>query len=125
MAVPALASHTVKIDSRVTLPPPQKNPFYGRVKSSKHACEVHRLVKVYRVMPGRDHVADEGTRRTGPTSAASGGTASSYSAKATSTRRWCAVRKPDASSAAKIAPQQGTFSTKADPGPWRAWLVTE
>ncbi len=60
MAVPALASHTVKIDSRVTLPPPQTNPFYGQVKSSKHACLVHRLVKVYRVTPGRDHVADQG-----------------------------------------------------------------
>src|SRR4051794_8548243 len=59
-AVPALASHTVKIDSMVTLPPPQKRPFYGRVKSNKHACEVHRLVKVYRVRPGRDHVADRG-----------------------------------------------------------------
>jgi hypothetical protein len=59
-AVPARASHTVKIDSRVTLPPPQKNPFYGRVKSSEHACEVHRLVKVYRVTPGRDHAVDGG-----------------------------------------------------------------
>jgi len=56
----ALASHTVKIDSRVTLPPPQLHPFYGRVKSGKHACLVHRLVKVYRVTPGRDHVADRG-----------------------------------------------------------------
>jgi hypothetical protein len=60
VTIPALASPTVKIDSRVTLPPPQKNPFYGGVNSSKHACEVHRLVKVYRVTPGRDHVADRG-----------------------------------------------------------------
>jgi hypothetical protein len=51
---------TVKIDSRVTLPPPQERPFYGRVKASRHACLVHRLVKVYRVTPGRDHVADQG-----------------------------------------------------------------
>ena len=60
MALPALASHTVKIDSRVTLPPPQEKPFYGRVKSGKHACLVHRLVRVYRVTLGRDHVACRG-----------------------------------------------------------------
>jgi hypothetical protein len=60
VAVPALAGHTVKIDSRVSLPPPQKTPFHGRVKSSRHACEVDRLVKVYRVRPGRDPVADRG-----------------------------------------------------------------
>src|SRR5262245_26759644 len=66
LAVPALASHTVKIDSRVTLPrddpgrpgPQADNPFYGRVESSKHACEVHRLVKVFKVRPGRDWFVD-------------------------------------------------------------------
>jgi hypothetical protein len=60
VAVPALASHTVKIDSTVTLPPPQKHPFSGEVESSNHACEVHRKVKVFRVQPGRDHVTDAG-----------------------------------------------------------------
>jgi hypothetical protein len=55
----ALASHTVNIDSRVTLPPQERRPFYGRVKSSKHACLVHRLVKVFEPRPGRDHIVDK------------------------------------------------------------------
>jgi hypothetical protein len=64
IAVPAASAgvgnhKTGEIGSRVTLPPPQKHPFYGQVKSSRHACEVHRLVKVFRVprAPGRDHYA--------------------------------------------------------------------
>jgi hypothetical protein len=58
VAVPALASPTVKIDSKVTLPPQPRSPFHGRVKSSEHACEVHRLVKVFRRRPGRDWFVD-------------------------------------------------------------------
>jgi hypothetical protein len=49
---------TVKIDSKVTLPPQPRSPFHGRVKSSEHACEVHRLVKVFRRRPGRDWFVD-------------------------------------------------------------------
>jgi hypothetical protein len=71
IAVPAASaggdkSNPVKIDSRVTLPrddpgrpgPQADNPFYGRVESRKHACEVHRLVKVFKVRPGRDRFVD-------------------------------------------------------------------
>ena len=50
VAVPALASQTVKIDSRVTEAVEDSSggtAWHGRVKSSKHACEVHRKVKVF------------------------------------------------------------------------------
>jgi hypothetical protein len=67
IAVPAASaggdkSNPVKIDSRVTLPLPQKEPpFYGRVESSKHACEVDRKVEVFRRQPvGRDHLVHPG-----------------------------------------------------------------
>jgi hypothetical protein len=43
---------TVKIDSKVTLA--HYNPFHGRVKSSKHACEVQREVKVFKPRSGPD-----------------------------------------------------------------------
>jgi hypothetical protein len=64
-AVPAASAggdkpNPVKIDSRVTLPLPQTNPFYGRVESSKHACEVDRKVEVFRPQPGRDHLVHPG-----------------------------------------------------------------
>jgi hypothetical protein len=56
LAVPALASQTVKIGSEVTLAARGADCnsngachailFHGRVESTKHACEVHRTVKV-------------------------------------------------------------------------------
>jgi hypothetical protein len=64
VAVPALADQTVKIDSRVILLPDHNEfchqgqcsrvAYYGQVKSSKHACEVHRTVKVFRAHSGPD-----------------------------------------------------------------------
>ena len=64
LAVPALAGQTVKIDSRVIWLPDHNEfchqgqcsrvAYYGQVKSSKHACEVHRTVKVIRAHSGRD-----------------------------------------------------------------------
>ncbi|HEV8246515.1 MAG TPA: hypothetical protein VGP93_12135, partial [Polyangiaceae bacterium] len=61
VAVPALAGQTAKFDSRVTLPPPQKHPFHGVVRSIKHACEVHRKVKVFWQRPGPDRLLGGGT----------------------------------------------------------------
>ena len=58
----ALASQTVKFDSKVTLAIDgadcseglcAAHAFHGRVKSSKHACEVLRTVKVFRVPSGK------------------------------------------------------------------------
>ena len=54
---PGLATQTVKFDSKVTMPP-NAPAFHGRVKSSKHACEVDRVVKVFKVRPGRDWFVD-------------------------------------------------------------------
>ena len=68
IAVPAASAglgkhHTVKIDSKVTMAVTpngghtgcpgaaarwcRTDRFHGRVTSSKHACEIHRLVKVF------------------------------------------------------------------------------
>ena len=65
LAVPALAGQTVKIDSKVTLAARLADCnshgagcrailFHGRVESTKHACEVHRTVKVF-----KQHRADQ------------------------------------------------------------------
>ena len=53
VAVPALATHTVKINSRVTISsrPPA---FHGHVKSPNHACEIQRKVKLFRQRNGPD-----------------------------------------------------------------------
>jgi hypothetical protein len=61
VSVPALASQTVKIDSKVTLAIDKSDIFvaggHGRVEASKHACEVDRKVKFVKVRgpqhPGR------------------------------------------------------------------------
>jgi hypothetical protein len=52
-AVPAMATNTVKIDSRVTI---SDNPpaFHGHVKSQRNACERHRKVKLYKQRHGDD-----------------------------------------------------------------------
>ena len=54
-ALPALAGGTqvVKIPSRVRVAdhPPA---FHGRVRSPRHACEVHRIVKMFRKESGPD-----------------------------------------------------------------------
>jgi hypothetical protein len=53
IAVPALATQTVKIDSKVTIS--SKAPaFHGKVKSSNQACEIHRTVKLYKQRNGAD-----------------------------------------------------------------------
>ena len=52
-AVPALATQTVKINSKVTIS--SKAPaFHGKVKSSNQACEIHRKVKLFKQRPGAD-----------------------------------------------------------------------
>jgi hypothetical protein len=53
VAVPALATQTVKINSKVTIStrPPA---FHGHVKSSKSACEIHRKVKLVKQRHGPD-----------------------------------------------------------------------
>jgi hypothetical protein len=48
----ALAGNVKTIDSSVTLA--QSNPFHGHVVSQKHACSVHRVVKVFNKKPGKD-----------------------------------------------------------------------
>jgi hypothetical protein len=55
VAVPALATQTVKINSRITL---SDNPpaFHGRVKSSKPACEQQRKVKLFKQRSGPDQL---------------------------------------------------------------------
>jgi hypothetical protein len=52
LASGALAGHVKTIDSSVTLS--QNNPFHGHVVSEKHACSVHRIVKVFNKKPGKD-----------------------------------------------------------------------
>ena len=53
LAVPALATQTVKIDSKVTIS--SKAPaFHGKVKSSNQACEIHRKVKLFKQRQGPD-----------------------------------------------------------------------
>ena len=61
---PGLATQTVKFDSKVTMPP-NAPAFHGRVKSSKHACEVHRKVKLFKQRPGPDKLLgkDRSNRR--------------------------------------------------------------
>src|SRR3954452_11936197 len=75
VAVPALASQTVKIDSKVTLAVDagrchggqcSATAFHGRVKSSRHACEVHRTVKVFNrqgTLIGKDRSSHRGRWR--------------------------------------------------------------
>jgi hypothetical protein len=53
LAVPALATNTVKIDSKVTIST-QPPAFHGHVKSIKHACEIQRKVKLFKERPGAD-----------------------------------------------------------------------
>jgi hypothetical protein len=53
----ALATNVKTIDSSVTLS--QNNPFHGHVVSEKHACSVHRIVKVFNKKPGRDGLFDK------------------------------------------------------------------
>jgi hypothetical protein len=48
LAGTATASQTVKVDSKVTV----HFGFGGQVKSSKHACEVQRKVKLFKRRPG-------------------------------------------------------------------------
>jgi len=52
MASGALAGNVKTFDSSVTLS--QNNPFHGHVVSEKHACSVHRIVKVFNKKPGKD-----------------------------------------------------------------------
>jgi hypothetical protein len=47
----AIASQTVKVDSKVTM----HGATRGQVKSSKHACEVQRKVKLFRRHFGHPH----------------------------------------------------------------------
>jgi hypothetical protein len=51
-AATALGGNVQRIDSSVTLA--TGNPFHGRVVSEKHACSVHRRVKVFNKRPGPD-----------------------------------------------------------------------
>ncbi|HMC06091.1 MAG TPA: hypothetical protein VKG89_01725 [Solirubrobacterales bacterium] len=53
VAVPALATQTVKIDSKVTMSS-QAPAFHGKVKSDNHACETQRKVKLFRQKSGPD-----------------------------------------------------------------------
>ena len=74
LAVPALASQTVKIDSKVTLAHHGADcnsngncsaiAYHGRVKSRKHACEVQRTVKVFKQFSGRDRLWRNGKDKT-------------------------------------------------------------
>ena len=52
IAVPALATNVVKIDSKVTIST-QPPAFHGHVKSIKHACEIQRKVKLFKQRKGR------------------------------------------------------------------------
>ena len=54
-AVPAVATNTVKIDSRVTI---SDNPpaFHGHVRSQRNACERDRKVKLYKQRRGPDRL---------------------------------------------------------------------
>ena len=56
LASGALAGNVKTIDSSVTLS--QNNPFHGHVVSEKHACSVHRTVKVFNKKPGKDGLFD-------------------------------------------------------------------
>jgi hypothetical protein len=53
VAVPALATQTVKIDSKVTISS-HAPAFHGRVKSDNHACETQRRVKLFKQRHGPD-----------------------------------------------------------------------
>jgi hypothetical protein len=53
VAVQALATQTVKINSRVTISS-NAPAFHGHVKSSNHACEVQRKVKLFKQRSGPD-----------------------------------------------------------------------
>ena len=53
VAVPALATQTVKINSRVQIST-QPPAFHGHVKSPNHACEIHRKVKLFKERKGPD-----------------------------------------------------------------------
>jgi len=59
IATAAIGTTVKRFDSRVTLS--AKNPFHGRVISSKHACEVNRTVKVFNKKPGPDGRFDKTT----------------------------------------------------------------
>jgi hypothetical protein len=52
-AIPALATQTVKIDSKVTISS-NAPAFHGQVKSDKFACERQRKVKLFRQRFGPD-----------------------------------------------------------------------
>jgi hypothetical protein len=54
-AIPALATNTVKIESRVTI---SDNPpaFHGHVRSQRNACERNRKVKLYKQRRGADRL---------------------------------------------------------------------
>jgi hypothetical protein len=52
-AIPALATQTVKIDSKVTISN-NAPAFHGRVKSSNSACEQQRKVKLFKKRSGAD-----------------------------------------------------------------------
>jgi len=56
VAVPALAIQTVRNDSRVIWSGPNRPSFSGRVKSSRHACEFNRYVKLLMVRSGPDEL---------------------------------------------------------------------
>jgi hypothetical protein len=49
-AAPAIGGNTKQVDSKVTLA--RSDAFHGKVRSAKHACEAHRLVKVFNVEAG-------------------------------------------------------------------------
>jgi hypothetical protein len=53
VAVPALATQTKKIDSKITLPP-NEPAFHGRVESRNPACERQRKVKLFKQHSGPD-----------------------------------------------------------------------
>jgi hypothetical protein len=52
-AIPALATQTVKIDSKVTIST-NAPAFHGQVKSDNAACERQRKVKLFRKRSGPD-----------------------------------------------------------------------
>jgi hypothetical protein len=58
-AVPAAATNTVRYDSSIRIgdgPP----AFHGKVNSEKHACVVHRKVRVYKERTGPDRLLGRG-----------------------------------------------------------------
>src|SRR5438876_760789 len=65
LAVPALATHTVKFDSSIQIgagPP----AFHGKVKSENHGCVQDRKVRVFKAKRGADRLLGRGrTNRRG------------------------------------------------------------